>query len=67
MPTCCAVGLVDRLLDVLRIVGGPAQEHAVGAEVDRPELDVGFLEETVRRERNLEVARDLLAALRQAS
>ena len=43
-----AVGLADRLGDVLRVVGGAAQVDAVGGEVHRPQLDVRLLEEPVR-------------------
>jgi len=46
--SCRAESLTDRFGDMLRILGGPAQENPFGSKVDRPQFHVGFLEESVR-------------------
>jgi len=57
------VGLADRLVDALRVVGAAAQEDALAGEVDGAQLDVRFEEEAVALERHLEHLRQLGGAV----
>ena len=57
-PARRTVGLVDRLLDELRVVGKAAQVDAVGRKLDGAQFHVGLFEEAVGGERHLELARD---------
>ena len=53
-PARGPVGLVDRFLHELGIVGQPAQVDAVRRELDGSQLHMGFLEEAVRAQGHLE-------------
>src|SRR6185369_2764703 len=57
-----AIRLADHFGQVLGILRRAAQVDTFGGEIDRPQLDVRFLEEAVRAERNLEQPRRVLAA-----
>ncbi|OPY04786.1 MAG: hypothetical protein A4E66_02537 [Syntrophus sp. PtaB.Bin001] len=59
-PTGCSVSLVDRFRDMLGILGQPAKEDTVGGKLDGPQFDVGFLEETVQTQHDLELRGDIL-------
>src|SRR5208282_3728770 len=60
---CCSRGrclrLQDGFVDALRRVRQAAQENAIGHEVYRAQFHVGFEEESLAVERNLEELRDL--------
>ena len=63
-PARRAVGLADRLRDVLGVVGRAAQVDAVGGEIHRPQLHVGLLEKVVRTQGHLEQLGDVLGCPR---
>ena len=46
-PACRTVCLVDRLLDELGIVGHAGEIDAVCGKFNRPQFDMGFLEEAI--------------------
>src|SRR5665811_1337886 len=62
-PPRGGVGLADRLLDALGVVGGAAEEEALAGEVDGAQLDMSLEVEAVAGERHLEQFAELAATL----
>ena len=58
-PGSGRLGLGDRLVQKLGIVGQPGHKDAVGGEVNRAQLDVGLEEEAVHIDRQFELAGQL--------
>src|SRR5664280_1126523 len=59
----CRIRLADAFLDALGVVGGAAEEDALGGEVHWAQLDVRLEEEAVALQRHLEQLAELAAAL----